>query len=67
MKDAWQQYIKRSTTFAETQIDKPKMDPPVLILCPDPPYKPSFFKSCITIIFSIPNINAVFISEDEKL
>ena len=49
MKDAWNQYTKKSTTFAEAQINKTKLDAPVLVLCPDPPYKPSFFKGCKTI------------------
>ena len=49
MKDAWNQYTKKSTTFAEAQINKTKMDAPVLVLCPDPPYKPSFFKGCKSI------------------
>ena len=49
MKDAWQQYTKKTTTFAEKQINEPKLDSPVLVLCLDPPYKPSFFKGCRTI------------------
>ena len=58
MKDAWQQYTKKSTTLAERRMNKPKLDAPVLILCPDPPFKPSFFKGCRTIhVFQINDIH----------
>ena len=46
MEPALKQYLKRSKTIAQTRANKdPHQLPPVLILCPYPPYKTSFFKN----------------------
>ena len=43
MEKAVENYLKGSTTIVETQenISKPKS--PIFMICPDPPFKPSFF------------------------
>ena len=45
MEPALKQYLKRSKTIAQSREinDKPQ-EPPVLIVCPYPPFKASFFK-----------------------
>ena len=44
MEPALKQYLKRSKTIAQTRANKdPHQLPPVLILCPYPPFKTSFF------------------------
>ena len=45
MKTAIEQFTKGSTTISQTTKDLPKLEPPIYILCPDPPFKPSFFKN----------------------
>ena len=45
MKTAIEQFTKGSTTIAQTPETLPKLEPPIFIFCPDPPFKPSFFKS----------------------
>ena len=45
MKTAIEQFTKGSTTIAQTPETLPKLKPPIFIFCPDPPFKPSFFKS----------------------
>ena len=44
MKSALDQFIKGSTTIVQRRIEYAP-DPPVLIACPDPPFKTSFFKN----------------------
>ena len=44
MKDALHQFIKGSTTIVQRQIPN-EPEPPVLIACPDPPFKISFFEN----------------------
>ena len=44
MKTAIEQVTKGSTTMSQTPKDLSKLEPPIFILCPDPPFKPSFFK-----------------------
>ena len=45
MEPALKQYLKKSKTIAQSREinDKPQ-EPPVLIVCPYPPFKASFFK-----------------------
>ena len=45
MKTAIEQFTKGSTTIAQTPETLPKLEPPIFIFCPDPPFKPSFFKN----------------------
>ena len=45
MKTAIEQFSKGSTTISQTPKDLSKLEPPIFILCPDPPFKPSFFKN----------------------
>ena len=45
MKTAIEQFTKGSTTISQSPTDLSKLDPPIFILCPDPPFKPSFFKN----------------------
>ena len=42
MEKAVETYLKRSTTVVQRQ-EKSESKSPVLLICPDPPYKPSFF------------------------
>ena len=45
MEPALKQYIKGSKTIAQTRANKDESEPPpVLIVCPYPPFKSSFFK-----------------------
>ena len=45
MEPALKQYIKGSKTIAQTRANKDEsQSPPVLIVCPYPPFKSSFFK-----------------------
>ena len=45
MEPALKQFIKGSKTIAQTRAYKDESQtPPVLIICPNPPYKSSFFK-----------------------
>ena len=44
MKSALKQFIKGSTTYAQSQ-EKVAPDQPVLVVCTDPPFRPSFFES----------------------
>ena len=45
MKTAIEQFTKGSTTISLTSKDLSQLEPPIFILCPDPPFKPSFFKN----------------------
>ena len=45
MKNAIKQFQRKPITLAEERRKKPKLEPPVLVICPDPPLKPSFFES----------------------
>ena len=49
MKYAMEQYYKKSTTISEDRKKKSYLEPPVLVICPHPPLKPSFFLGCTTI------------------
>ena len=42
-KDAFILYMSDSTSFGQRQEDIELHEPPVLILCPEPAFKPSFF------------------------
>ena len=42
-KDAFILYISDSTSFSQRQEGIELHEPPVLILCPEPAFKPSFF------------------------
>ena len=44
MKHALEQYKKGSTTIVKRQEFMENLEPPILIVCPEPPFKPSFFK-----------------------
>ena len=45
MKTAIEQFTKGSTTISQTPKNLSKLEPPIFILCPDPSFKHSFFKS----------------------
>ena len=45
MKTAIEQFTKGSTTISLTSKNLSQLEPPIFILCPDPPFKPSFFKN----------------------
>ena len=45
MKTAIEQFTKGSTTISQSPKDLAELDSPIFILCPDPPFKPSFFKN----------------------
>ena len=38
------QYYEEKTTVAQTRINTSNLDPPVIVACPDPPFKAPFFK-----------------------
>ena len=42
-KDAFKMYMSDSTGFGQRQETVEQHEPPVLILCPEPAFKPSFF------------------------
>ena len=42
-KDAFKMYMSRSTGFGQRQETVEQHEPPVLIICPEPTFKPSFF------------------------
>ena len=42
-KDAFKMYMSDSTGFGQRQETVKEHEPPVLILCPEPAFKPSFF------------------------
>ena len=42
-KDAFKMYMSRSTGFGQMQETVEQHEPPVLIICPEPTFKPSFF------------------------
>ena len=44
MEKAVENYMKKSTTIVERQEDIIEMKSPVFVLCPDPPFKTSFFR-----------------------
>ena len=44
MEPALGQYEKKSTTIAQKRENLTQIEMPVLVLCPDPPFKKSFFK-----------------------
>ena len=44
MEPALQTYGKKSTTISQKRENINQPEPPVLVLCPDPPFKKSFFK-----------------------
>ena len=44
MKPALKTYGKKSTTISQKSESLTQLDLPVLVLCPDPPFKKSFFK-----------------------
>ena len=45
MRTAIEQFTKGSTTISQTPKKLSKIEPPILMFCPDPPFKPSFFKN----------------------
>ena len=45
MRTAIEQFTKASTTISQTPKTLPKLESPIFIFCPDPPFKLSFFKS----------------------
>ena len=44
MEPALKTYGKKSTTISQKSENLTQLDLPVLVLCPDPPFKKSFFK-----------------------
>ena len=42
-KDAFKMYMSNSTGFGQKQETVEQHEPPVLIICPEPAFKPSFF------------------------
>ena len=45
MRTAMEQFTKGSATISQISKTLDKLEPPIFILCPDPPFKPSFFKN----------------------
>ena len=45
MRNALEQFNAGKTTMAQTQNNLKELESPILILCPEPPFKPSYFKS----------------------
>ena len=45
MRTAIEQFTKASTTISQTPKKLSKLEPPIFIFCPDPPFKLSFFKN----------------------
>ena len=45
MKTAIEQFTKGSTTISQTPKKLSKLKPPILMFCPDPSFKASFFKN----------------------
>ena len=43
MEKAWNNYLKKSTTIVQRREDISESKPPVFMICPDPPFKTSFF------------------------
>ena len=43
MEKAVENYLKGSTTIVETQENISEAKSPIFMICPDPPFKPSFF------------------------
>ena len=46
MKKAMEQFNKKSTTVAQETKYEEELEPPILVVCPDPPLKRSFFEGC---------------------
>ena len=44
MKSALEKFTDGATTIVESPKKGAKPSPPVLMICPDPPFKPSYFK-----------------------
>ena len=44
MEPALQKFKDGATTIVQSQEKNVQPDPPVLVICPDPPFKPSYFK-----------------------
>ena len=44
MKSALEKFKEGATTVVETPQRGMEPDSPVIVICPDPPFKPSFFK-----------------------
>ena len=45
MRTAIEQFTKASTTISQTPKKLSKLEAPIFMLCPDPPFKLSFFKN----------------------
>ena len=45
MRTAIEQFAKASTTISQTPRKLSKLEAPIFTLCPDPPFKLSFFKN----------------------
>ena len=45
MKTAMEQFTKGSATISQISKSMVKLEPPIFIFCPDPPFKHSFFKN----------------------
>ena len=45
MRTAVEQYTNGGTTISQTSKKLLKLQSPIFIFCPDPPFKPSFFKN----------------------
>ena len=43
MEEAVRNYTKKQTTIVQGKEDIDEIESPVFVICPDPPYKPSFF------------------------
>ena len=44
MEEAVSNYTKKQTTIVQGKEDIDEIKSPVFVICPDPPYKPSFFR-----------------------
>ena len=59
MEKALDQFTKRRTTIVKSKIES-EPEPPVLIVCPDPPFKTSFFQDHGVCKKEYPGISAYF-------
>ena len=44
MEEAVRNFTKKQTTIVQGKEDINEIESPVFVICPDPPYKPSFFR-----------------------
>ena len=67
MKTAIEQFTKGSTTISQTPKKLSKLEPPIFMFCPDPPFKPSFFKNHNVTNLGVEKIFLGFPTHAEKI